>query len=53
MSTMSEDLLDYWLRIITLLFPPRYNQFDPDHHAHTSNSVSTDKWRISIDVLNS
>jgi hypothetical protein len=29
----------------------RYNQFDPDHDAHTSRSVSTDKWRISRDVL--
>jgi hypothetical protein len=31
----------------------RYNQFDPDHDAHTSRSVSTDKWRISRDVLSS
>ena len=118
--TMTEDLLDYWLRIITPIFPAnawiasrfsngdhviqidwrlendphqpnkrsrkiqiiireeainayldkskveqefsdikmknwiaeRYNQFDPDHSAHTSMSVSTDKWRISKDVMN-
>jgi hypothetical protein len=118
---MTEDLLDYWLRIITPLFPTnawivarlsdgdhlilidwrlesdphqpnkrsrkiqiiipeeaiddyldknkaerevsdikmkkwiseRYNQFDPNHDAHTSRSVSTDKWRISSDVLSS
>jgi hypothetical protein len=29
----------------------QYAQFDPDHDAHTSNSISTDKWRISRDVL--
>jgi hypothetical protein len=31
----------------------RYNNFNPDHDAHTSRSISTDKWRISRDVLNS
>jgi len=118
---MNEDLLDYWLRIITPLFPSnawitarlsdgdhvilidwrlendprqpnkrsrriqiiiqekaiddyldknkagressdihmkkwiseRYDQFDPDHDACSSRSVSTDTWRISVDVLNS
>jgi hypothetical protein len=29
----------------------RYNHFNPDHDARTSRSVSTDKWRISRDVL--
>jgi hypothetical protein len=29
----------------------RYNHFNPDHDAPTSNSISTDKWRISRDVL--
>ena len=29
----------------------RYNHFNPDHDAHTSRYVSTDKWRISRDVL--
>ncbi len=118
---MAEDLLDYWLRIITPLFPTnawivsrlddgdhliqidwklgndpqqpnkrsrkieliiseeaiddyldknkderelsdlkleqwvseRYRHFNPDHAAHTSRSVSTERWRLSRDVLNS
>jgi len=29
----------------------RYNQFNPDHDARISRSVSTDKWRVSRDVL--
>lgn len=29
----------------------RYNDFNPDHDAHTSRSVSMDKWRISRNEL--
>lgn len=30
----------------------RYNNFNLDQDAYTSNSISPDKWRISKDVLN-
>lgn len=43
---MSDVKMEKWIS-------ERYQQFDPDHDAHASRSVSTETWRISIDVLNS
>jgi hypothetical protein len=29
----------------------QYKNFDPDHEAQSSRSISTEKWRISKDIL--
>lgn len=42
---LSDDKMKKWIS-------ERYNHFNPDPDASTSKYVSTDKWRISRDVLN-
>jgi len=42
--TLSDIKMKQWIS-------ERYNHFNLDHDANTSNSVSPDKWRISSDVL--